>query len=105
LTLARNGWPISIRTFDAAVAGSPDEVGREIASTGVFWRDRLSGERLSGAFVHASDEWFETLGVQLTREFGCEAQRAEPPQGLVVAGLPTAIHRAAVPALAILGQG
>jgi hypothetical protein len=103
LTLTRNGWPVSIRSFDAAVARRPEEVRREIASTAVFWRDRLSGTRLSMTVVHASDPWFEALRGDLASDFGCAAERAIPPANLVVAGLPTAMERSAAPALALLG--
>ena len=103
LTLTRDGWPVSIRSFDAAVAGSPEEVRREIASTAVFWRDRLSGTRLSAATVHASDHWFEALRSDLGAVFACAAERAKAPANLVVAGMPTAVERSAAPALALLG--
>lgn len=104
LTVMRQGWPVSIRSFDAAVAQSPHEVGREIASTAVFWRDRLSGARLASAVVHASDRWFEALSRDLAAAFGCAAERAKPPANLVVAGMPTAVERSAAPALALLGS-
>lgn len=103
LTLLRNGWPVSIRSFDAALARSPEEVRREIASTAVFWRDRLSGERLTAAFIHATDPWFEALSADVVSVFECTPQRAGPPANLRVAGLPVAVERAAAPALALLG--
>lgn len=105
LTLTRNGWPVSIRSFDAAVARSPEEVRREIASTAVFWRDRLFGVTLAATFVHASDRWFEALSGELESVFGCVPQRAQPPANLLVAGIPSAIERSAAPALALLGAG
>lgn len=103
LALMRDGWPVSIRSFDATVARSPEEVRREIASTAVFWRDRLSGTRLGSAVVHASDRWFETLGGDISAIFGCAAERAKPPSHLAVAGMPNAVERSAAPALALLG--
>ena len=103
LTLLRQGWPVSIRSFDATVAQNPDEVRREIASTAVFWRDRLSGTRLASAVIHASDRWFDALSGDLAAAFGCAAERAKPPAHLVVAGMPTAVERSAAPALALLG--
>jgi hypothetical protein len=103
LTLLRQGWPVSIRSFDATVARSPEEVRREIASTAVFWRDRLSGTRLASAFVHASDRWFDALSENIRAVFECTAERAKPPAHLVVAGMPTAVERSAAPALALLG--
>lgn len=104
ISLVRNGWPISIRTFDASVASSPTEVRRELASTSVFWKDRLEGKSLAAACVHASDPWFERLGRDISAEFGCVAERAQPPAGLVTPGLPSAIERASAPALSILGE-
>lgn len=103
LTVIRDGWPVSIRSFDAAVARSPEEVRLEIGSTAVFWRDRLGGTSLAFAVVHASDRWFDVLARDLMAAFGCAAQRAKPPAHLVVAGLPTAVERSAAPALALLG--
>jgi hypothetical protein len=103
LTLLREGWPVSIRSFDAEVAKSPAEVRREIASTAVFWRDRLAGTRLASAVVHASDQWFEGISGDLQAVFECSSERAKPPAHLVVAGLPTAAERSAAPALALLG--
>jgi hypothetical protein len=103
VTLIRNGWPASLRTFDAAVAQSREEVGREIASTAVFWRDRLMGEQLGAAVVHAADSWFEGLSGSIAAAFNCVPRRAQPPSELVVAGMPTAIERSAAPALALRG--
>mgnify|MGYP000508562039 CR=1 FL=1 len=103
LTLTRKGWPISIRSFDGAVAGSPDEVRREIASTAVFWRDRHSGQQLKTAVIHAGDAWYEGLGRDVNEVFGCASQRASAPRHLVVAGVPPAVERMAAPALALLG--
>lgn len=105
LTLTRDGWPVSIRSFDAAVARSPEEVRREIASTAVFWRDRLEGHRLAAAFVHAPDPGFEALSGDIAAVFGLPPQRVKPPANLLVAGIPTAIERSAAPALALLGAG
>lgn len=105
LTLTREGWPVSIRSFDATVARSAEEVFREIASTAVFWRDRLSGASLSAALVHASDRWFELLSPQVESAFGRLAERVRPPAHLTVAGMPTAAERSATPALALLGGG
>ena len=103
LTLTRKGWPVSIRSFDAAVARNPEEVRREISSTAVFWRDRLFGERLEAAFIQASDPWFELLSAEVASVFGGLPERPRPPAHLVVAGLPPSVERSAAPALALLG--
>jgi hypothetical protein len=103
LVLVRNGWPLSIRSFDAPVASSPEEAAREIASTAVFWKDRLSGTQLAAALVHAADPWFETLARSILPAFGRAAERAKAPANLLVAGLPVLVERSATPALALLG--
>jgi hypothetical protein len=103
LTVVRNGWPVSIRSFDQAVAKNPEEVRREIASTAVFWRDRLLGSKLEGAFIHASDRSFEQLRDDIAFRFECRVERAKPPGHLVVAGLPNATLASATPTLALLG--
>ena len=103
LILTRDGWPVSIRSFDSNVAQSQIEVRREIASTAVFWRDRLSGQGLSSAVVHASESVFEGLQAEIESAFGRRAERAQPPAGLTVAGLPASVERQAAPALALLG--
>lgn len=103
VTLVRDGWPVSVRSLDAGVAASPEEMRREMASTAVFWRDRLVGQKLVSAVVHAADPWFEGLAVDLERSFGVRASRAQPPAGFTVVGVPPTIERLAAPALALLG--
>ena len=103
VTVVRDGWPVSVRSLDSGVAGSPEEMRREIASTAVFWRDRLAGQKLVSAVVHAADPWFEGLAVDIERAFGVRAARAQPPAGFVVAGVPPTIERLAAPALTLLG--
>jgi hypothetical protein len=103
LILTRDGWPVSIRSFDSNVALSQLETRREIASTAVFWRDRLEGQGLSSALVHSSDTVFEGLQTEIEATFGRRAERAQPPAGLTVAGLPASVERQATPSLALLG--
>ena len=105
ITLTRRGWPVSIRSFDATVARSSEEVRREIASTAVFWRDRLNGDRLGAAFVHAPEPAFESLSTDIAAVFGLIPERVKPPANLLVAGLPTAVLRSAAPALVLLNAG
>lgn len=103
LSLIRNGWPVSIRSFDVDVARSEAEVRREIASTAVFWRDRLNGASLAAAFIHSADDWFSRLGAEVQADFGCSPSRVGGPQNLLVAGVPAAVERQAAPALTLLG--
>lgn len=105
LTLTRDGWPVSIRSFDEEVAGSPEEVRKEIASTAVFWRDRLAGTALAAAYLHCSDPSFDRVGHDVESVFGRAPERVKTPAHLLVAGIPAAIERQAAPALALLGTG
>ncbi|MEO5761377.1 MAG: hypothetical protein ABIR28_03610 [Vicinamibacteria bacterium] len=105
VTLTRNGWPVAIRSFDASVASRQEEVRREISSTAIFWRDRLEGERLHSAFVHASDAWLDSLTRDVNTVFGSMPQRIQSPAGLAVAGVPASVERSAAPALALLSAG
>lgn len=105
LTLTRDGWPVSIRSFDEQVAGNPDEVRKEIASTAVFWRDRLAGTALAAAYLHCSDPSFDQVGQDVLSVFGRTPERVKTPANLLVAGIPGAIERQAAPALALLGMG
>ena len=102
LTLTRDGWPVSIRSFDDAVSRSEEEVRREIASTSVFWKDRLGGGRLTTAWVHSSDSWFGSLSDAVSQVFDCAVVKVQPPPGLTVSGVPPSIERAAAPALSLL---
>ena len=105
LTLTRDGWPVSIRSFDEEVAGNSAEVRKEIASTAVFWRDRLAGTALAAAFLHCSDPSFDRVSQDVLSVFGRTPERVKTPANLVVAGIPAAIERQAAPALALLGTG
>lgn len=105
LTLTRDGWPVSIRSFDEEVAGNSAEVRKEIASTAVFWRDRLAGTALAAAFLHCSDPSFDRVSQDVRSVFGRTPERVKTPANLVVAGIPAAIERQAAPALALLGTG
>jgi len=105
LTLTRAGWPVSIRSFDVEVARNSDEVRKEIASTAVFWRDRLAGTSITAAYLQCSDSWFDQVGQDVLGVFGRAPERVKTPANLLVAGLPAAIERQAAPALALLGTG
>ena len=105
LTLTRDGWPVSIRSFDAAVARDADEVRREIASTSVYWKDRLGGQRLAVAWVHSSDGWFDSLSAAVSEVFGSPATRVASAPRFSVPGVPQSVERAAAPSLAILDRG
>lgn len=104
IALTRDGWPVALRSFGADVASSGDEIAREIATTAVFWRERLSGRSLVGATIHAGDAEFEGMDAAVRAAFGGTTTRAAAPTGLLATGVPTAILRAAAPALALLAR-
>lgn len=53
LVLARNGWPILVRTLAGAVVASPGDVIREVASTLIYYRERLGGSGITAACVRS----------------------------------------------------
>jgi hypothetical protein len=54
LALARDGWPILVRTLSGAAVSSTADVLREVASTLVYYRERLGGAGVTAAFVRSS---------------------------------------------------
>ena len=54
LLLARDGWPILVRTLSGAAVATTADVVREVASTLVYYRERLGGEGVSRAFVRST---------------------------------------------------
>jgi hypothetical protein len=54
LVLARNGWPILLRTLSGAAVGSPGDVVREVSSTLIYYRERLGGAGVTTAFVRSA---------------------------------------------------
>ena len=54
LMLARDGWPILVRTLAGSTATSASDALREVSSTLVYYRERLGGSGLAGAFVRST---------------------------------------------------
>jgi hypothetical protein len=54
IVLARNGWPILMRTLSGASVGSPADVVREVSSTLIYYRERLGGSGVTAAFVRSA---------------------------------------------------
>ena len=54
LVLARDGWPILLRTLSGAAATSSGDVVREVSSTLIYYRERLGGAGITSAFVRSS---------------------------------------------------
>jgi type IV pilus assembly protein PilM len=53
LVLTRDGWPMLVRTFSDAAA-TPEALVREAAHTILYYRERMQGPGLSGAFVRSA---------------------------------------------------
>jgi len=101
LVLARNGWPILVRTLSgAAVAGTAD-VLREVSSTLVYYRERLGGEGLSRAVVRSTtlDPGTATAALAPALKFDPEPMDAWAALG----GAPAEASQALAGAAAALG--
>jgi hypothetical protein len=82
LILARDSWPLLVRTLIGDPAASPEEVGREIGNTALYYRERLGGADIQSATVRsgflAPDEALAVVGGAL----GLQAELLQPPRGL-----------------------
>jgi hypothetical protein len=54
LVIARNGWPVLLRTLSGAAVASPADVVREVSSTLIYYRERLGGSGVTTAFVRSA---------------------------------------------------
>jgi hypothetical protein len=54
IVLARDGWPVLLRTLSGAAAAAPAEVIREVSSTLIYYRERLGGAGVTAAFVRCA---------------------------------------------------
>ena len=54
IAVARNGWPVLLRTLSGAAAASPSDVIREVSSTLIYYRERLGGSGITAAFVRSA---------------------------------------------------
>jgi hypothetical protein len=54
LLLARGEWPLLVRTLTGPPAQSSEEVGREVANTILYYRERLGGTRLDHAVLRSA---------------------------------------------------
>lgn len=72
LILARNEWPILVRTLTSEAASSPDDIAREAGNTVLYYRDRLGGPGLADVLVRSAavlpSEALELLGRALEQE-------------------------------------
>ena len=54
IVLARNGWPILLRTLAGAAVASPGDIVREVSSTLIYYRERLGGSGVTAAHVRSA---------------------------------------------------
>ena len=54
IVLARNGWPILLRTLAGSAVASPGDVVREVSSTLIYYRERLGGSGVTTACVRSA---------------------------------------------------
>ena len=54
LVLARNGWPILLRTLSGSAVASASDVAREVQSTLIYYRERLGGSGITSASVRSA---------------------------------------------------
>jgi hypothetical protein len=54
LVVARNGWPVLLRTLSGAAVASAGEVAREVQSTLIYYRERLGGAGIDRASVRSA---------------------------------------------------
>lgn len=54
LLLTRDGWPTLLRTLTGEFASASEAVAREVANTVLYYRERLGGTGLAGAWVRSA---------------------------------------------------
>jgi hypothetical protein len=103
LILARDSWPLLIRTLAGEPAADPEEVAREIGNTALYYRERLGGSGIESATVRSGflppDE---ALGI-VSGAVGIQAELLHAPAGLAE-GTWTAAHVVAGAAACVLRE-
>lgn len=82
LILARDGWPLLVRTLVGEPVSSPDDVAREVANTDLYYRERLAGTGLTAAAVRSGFLPPEEAVAIVGGALGMEAELVAPPRGL-----------------------
>ena len=101
LILARDGWPILARTLSGAAAAAPADARRELSSTLVYYRERLGGTGLAGAFVRSTVFPAAEAADALAAAIGFEPAVLDAWEGL--GGAPPDASQALAAAAAALG--
>jgi len=82
LVLARDGWPLLVRTLVGEPVSSPDDVAREVANTDLYYRERLGGAGLTAAAVRSGFLRPEEAVAIVGSALGMQAELIAPPRGL-----------------------
>jgi hypothetical protein len=90
LVVARDGLPLLVRTLVGEAAASPDQVPREIASTLLYYRERLGGPGLAGAALRASGRPFQEASGLLADSLELAPEPLDPWLDLGVTDFPAA---------------
>jgi hypothetical protein len=77
LVLARDGWPLLVRTLPEA-ASQPDALGHEVANTLLYYRERLGGPGLAGAVVRSASVPAEVAVGLLSEPLGMTPSVLDP---------------------------
>jgi hypothetical protein len=103
LAVTRNGWPVLVRTLSGAAVANPPGVAREVASTLIYYRERLGGSGVTAAFVRSAAHPIDDAADALSSVIGFRpmALDAWKPLG----GAPPEASQALAAAAASLGAG
>jgi type IV pilus assembly protein PilM len=104
LLLLRGGEPVLFRTLLGELAAQPVEVAREVASTVLYYRDRLGGPGLQRAFLRSTPLPPAQTAELLQDALGCVPEPVDPWRAL--RGAPAGVESMAFAgaAAAVLGR-
>lgn len=101
LVLARNGWPVLVRTLSGASVATPADVVREVSSTLIYYRERLGGAGIATALVRSAAHPAGEAADALARVVGFAPRVLDAWTGL--GGAPPETAQALAAAAASLG--
>ncbi len=78
LLLARQGWPVLVRTLAGESASQAAGVVREISNTLVYYRERLGGDAPGACLVRAAGRELPAALAALAESLPCAPRPAEP---------------------------
>jgi hypothetical protein len=84
LILARNGWPLLVRTLAGVPASSAEDVAREVENTAQYYRERLGGGGLQLVSLRSACLPAAEALTIVAQAVGMAVQLIEPAMGAVV---------------------